>query len=69
MKSLNVEEQIEYALDEVSTYPRGYVFFVEDILNVKRCIGATNYITFKSRLKMALSKTCSLIGTDKYRKK
>lgn len=67
--TLKIEEQVKYAINEVETYPKGYEFNIEDIITVSRCIGATNYISFKLKLQSALVKICSPIGNGRYRKK
>ncbi|MGY0394571.1 MULTISPECIES: hypothetical protein [unclassified Fusobacterium] len=67
--TLKIEEQVKYAINEVKTYPKGYEFNIKDILVVSRCIGATNYISFRLKLQSALVKICSPIGNERYRKK
>lgn len=69
MITLKIEEQVKYAINEVETYPKGYEFNIEDIITVSRCIGATNYISFKLKLQSALVKICNPIGKGRFRKK
>lgn len=67
--SININEQVKYAMTEVKTYPRGYEFEITDILSVSRCVGATNWISFKLKLQTELIKECSPIGKGRYRKR
>lgn len=67
--SVKVNEQIKYAMNEVKTYPRGYEFEITDIFLVNRCVGATNWISFKLKLQTELMKECNAIGYGKFRKR
>lgn len=67
--SIKIDEQIKYATSEVKTYPKGYEFEITDILSVSRCIGAANWLSFKSKLQTELMKECNAIGHGKFRKR
>lgn len=67
--SVNIEIEIRKAMMEVKTYPRGYEFEITDILSVNRCVGATNWISFKLKLQTELMKECNAIGYGKFRKR
>lgn len=67
--SIKIDEQVKYAISEVKTYPKGYEFEITDILSVSRCIGASNWISFKLKLQNELAKECNPIGYGRFRKR
>lgn len=66
---IKIDEQIKYALNEVKTYPKGYEFYVEEVLSISKCIGAGNWKSFIAKLYPALMYECIALGGNKFRKK